>query len=279
MSSSPNIPVKTQTLEVDGASLHYEVRGQGPLLAMIGAPMDANAFTPIAELLATDYTVLTADPRGVQRSTVQDANQDSTPEIRAEDLSQLITAVDAGPAIVFGSSGGAVTSLALAQAHAEQLSTVIAHEPPLAELLENHEQILRETDATIAAYQSEGLLAGWKLFFAHASIEMPPGALEYMFGGERTTQQISDDNHFFLHEMKLSTHWQPDIARLSSVPINLIIGVGDDSAGQFCDRTCTALAKALNTEATHFPGGHTGFVEDPANFAVRLRSVLAEVRS
>ena len=33
---------------------------------------------------------------------------------------------------------------------------------------------------------------------------------------------------------------------------------------------------ALGTEPTMFPGGHTGFAEDPAGFAARLRSVLRE---
>ena len=53
-----------QTLEVPGARLYYEVRGQGPLVVLAGAPMDAGPFGPLAELLAADYTVLTTDPRG-----------------------------------------------------------------------------------------------------------------------------------------------------------------------------------------------------------------------
>ena len=32
------------SLEVPGARLHYEVRGQGPLVALVGAPMDANCL-------------------------------------------------------------------------------------------------------------------------------------------------------------------------------------------------------------------------------------------
>jgi hypothetical protein len=41
-----------------------------------------------------------------------------------------------------------------------------------------------------------------------------------------------------------------------------------------CDRTSTALAAGLEVAPTMFPGGHTGFVDDPEAFATRLRAVM-----
>ena len=84
--------------------------------------------------------MLTTDPRGVNRSPMVDPDQDSTPELRADDLSRLLTHLDAGPATVFGSSGGAVTALALAQYRPDLVDMVIAHEPPLNEMLADREQ-------------------------------------------------------------------------------------------------------------------------------------------
>jgi hypothetical protein len=40
----------TGTLRVPDARLHYEVRGRGPLVALVGAPMGAAAFEPLADL-------------------------------------------------------------------------------------------------------------------------------------------------------------------------------------------------------------------------------------
>jgi hypothetical protein len=34
------------TLEIPGGSLYYEVRGAGPLVVLVGAPMDARSFAP-----------------------------------------------------------------------------------------------------------------------------------------------------------------------------------------------------------------------------------------
>src|SRR5262249_58250887 len=98
-------------------------------------PMDAGPFGPLADLLAGDYTVLTTDPRGINRSPVDDPGQDSTPEMRADDLSRLVAQADAGPAVVLGSSGGAVSALALGQAHPEKVLGAVGIERPLLELL------------------------------------------------------------------------------------------------------------------------------------------------
>ena len=61
----------TQTLEVPGAVLTYDVRrsgtGDAPVLLLIGLPMGAAGFGTLAGYF-TDRTVVTYDPRGVERS-------------------------------------------------------------------------------------------------------------------------------------------------------------------------------------------------------------------
>ena len=106
---------KRAILDLPGARLHYEIRGQGPLIALVGAPMDAAAFAPLADHLATGHTVLTCHPRGIRRGTVTDPDADFTPETRASDLARLLDVCDAGPATDLGSSGEAATALTLVQ--------------------------------------------------------------------------------------------------------------------------------------------------------------------
>ncbi|MGN9844337.1 alpha/beta fold hydrolase [Nonomuraea sp. H19] len=271
-----HLTATAQTLRVPGARLHYQVRGQGPLVALVGAPMDADAFEPLAHLLATDHTVLTTDPRGIKRSVLDDPDQDSTPELRADDLSRLLTHLDVGPAAVLGSSGGAITALALAQAHPEQVHTVIAHEPPLVELLDDSDQIHAQTDDIIATYLAGDVIGAWAKFMTQANITMPEGAIEAMFGGERDPQVVADERRWFAHELRATTHWRPDLDALRSAATRIVVGIGDDSAGEECDHTSRALAAALGIEPTMFPGGHTGFAEDPDHFATPLRAVLHE---
>src|SRR5690348_14263214 len=123
-------------LKLDTAELAYDVRGplptddRRPPLLMIGQPMTASGFGALASYFP-DRTVITYDPRGLGRSTRTDGRTDHTPTDQAEDVHALIEAVGAGPVELFGSSGGAVTALALVAAHPDDVITLVAHEPPL----------------------------------------------------------------------------------------------------------------------------------------------------
>src|SRR5439155_22098314 len=94
------VPMTTERLEVPGASLYYEVRGSGPVLLMMpGGPADAGAFRRIAENLASDYTVVTYDPRRLSHSTLEAPVQgERTVEFRADDVHRLLTATATAPA-------------------------------------------------------------------------------------------------------------------------------------------------------------------------------------
>ena len=250
-------------LRVAGAELHYEVRGTGPLLVLVGCPMDAAAFAPLADQLAADYTVVTTDPRGINRSTVDEPDRDVTPETLAADLSHLLAHLDAGPAVVFGSSGGAVSALALALAHPEQVHTVIAHEPPLDELLDDRDRLRVETEDIVATYLAGDTAGAWAKFLAQANIVLTDEEMSAGWPDEPDPQAAADELFFFAHTLRPTTWWQPDIEALRTGPTRIVVGLGDASVGQSCERTSTALADELGIATTSFPGGHIGFVERP----------------
>ncbi|MGI5181229.1 alpha/beta fold hydrolase [Dactylosporangium sp. CA-152071] len=258
------------TLRVPDATLYYEVRGRGPLLVLAGAPMGTRFLAPLADLLAADHTVLTTDPRGVGGSVPDDPDADSTPQLRAADLAALIAHLDAGPAAVFGTSGGAVTGLALAQSHPSVMHTLVAHEPPVTELLPDAAGQRVAIEDIIATYASGDVPGAWMKFLVNANIPMDPSAAP----PPPDAQQEADERFWFLHEMRGTTLFQPDLAALRSSGVRIVVAVGEDSTGQICDRTSAALATELGTDRAVFPGGHIAFVEDPATFAPRLREVL-----
>ena len=264
----------TMSLAVPGARLHYEVRGTGPLVLLTAAPMDARSFEPLAELLAGDHTVLTTDPRGINRSPVDHPGRDSTPQERADDLARLLTHLDAGPAVALGSSGGAVSVLALAQLAPELVHTVIAHEPPLQQLLPDREQLDAATEEMIATYLAGDVAGAWQQFLRIADIELPLEVVEQMFLADRSPQTVADEHFQFAHMLRATASWQPDLNRLRSVPTRIVVGIGEESAGQLCDRASRALAEALGSEPEMFPGDHIGFAEVPDAFAERLRKLL-----
>ena len=262
------------TLDVPGARLHYELRGSGPLIALVGAPMDATAFAPLADLLATDHTVLTTDPRGINRSSVDHPDRDSTPVERAADLAALLRHVDAGPATVLGSSGGAVTVLALVESAPELVHTAIPHEPPLDELLPDHADLYDKTEQMIATYLTGDTRSAWKQFMEIGNLQMPDEVFEMFFGTPREGQDALDEHFQFAHMLRATVRFRPDIEALRAAPTRLVVGIGEESAGELCDRTSRALADLLGLEPTLFPGDHIGFADHPEAFGVRLREIL-----
>ena len=155
----------THVLAHAQADITYDVRGPLPTedgrppLMMIGQPMDATGFRALAEHFQ-DRTVVTYDPRGMGRSTRHDGRVDASPTVQAEDVHAVIDALGAGPVDLFASSGGAVTALALVAAHPQDVATIVAHEPPLPELLPDAEAAKRAAAAVQEAYERSGWGAG-----------------------------------------------------------------------------------------------------------------------
>src|SRR3954451_24246969 len=159
----------TLTFETAGADIAYDIDGPLPTadgrppLFMIGQPMTAAGFRTLASHLP-DRTVVTYDPRGLGRSTRRDGRVDNAPTIQAEDVHALIEALGAGPVELFGSSGGAVTALALVAAHPGDVTTLGAHEPPLIPVLPDAEAAGRARAGVRDVYEAKGSGAGMATF-------------------------------------------------------------------------------------------------------------------
>lgn len=275
MTTTPLTAPTTGLLDVGDARLHHELRGSGPLVVLVAAPMDADAFAPLADLLATDRTVLTTDPRGIRRSTVADPDADATVELRADDVAALVAHVGLGPAeLVVGSSGGAVTLLDLATRHPDAARVVVAHEPPLHAVLPDDAELAERTRRMVDTHLSGDVVGAWQQFMEIADIPMPPELVAQMFGGDRTPQDVADDHMQFAHMLWPTVRYQPDVDALRASPTRVVVGIGEESTGQLCDRSSRALAALLGVEPVLFPSDHIGFVEDPPAFAARLREVL-----
>ena len=283
--------VTTHTLSVPGATLTYDVRPNDasgePALVLIGSPMGAAGFGTLAGHFA-DRTVVTYDPRGVERSQKADPASESTPEQHADDVHRVIEALGAGPVDLFASSGGAVNALALVARHPEDVRTLVAHEPPLAAILPDREGALAASRAVAATYRRSGLGAGMAHFIAivsHVGEFSPddavqPGPDPAMFGmpteddGSRTDPLLGQN-------MITCTHYEPDFAALRAASTRIVLVAGEESEGTLANRGAHALAERLGTEAVAFPSGHGGFLGgeygqmgDPDAFAARLRRVL-----
>ncbi|MEU4190410.1 alpha/beta hydrolase [Kribbella sp. NPDC026611] len=280
----------TQTLDVPGATLTYDVRGDltnRPVLLMIGSPMAASGFPTLASHFA-DRTVVTYDPRGVERSVRHGELSELSPEDHAADLAALIEHLDAGPVDIFASSGGAVNALALTARRPDLINTLVAHEPPLAAILPDSENALGAVADMYETYQRDGMGAGMAKFIALVGFdgEIPddytqqPAPDPAMFG--LPTEDDGSRNDALLGQnLRGCTSYQPDFDALAKAKDRIIIGVGEESTNQLAGRGGHATAARLGLTPVTFPSGHGGFLGNeygqpgkPAEFATTLRAAL-----
>src|SRR5256884_2912634 len=164
----------THVLETAEVDIAYDVRGPLPTadgrppLFRTGQPMEASGFATLASLFP-DRTVITYDPRGLGRSTRKDGRVDNAPTVQASDVHAVIEALGAGPVEMFASSGGAVTALALVAAYPNDVTTLVAHEPPLIPVLPDAAAAERARAGFRDAYQAKGPGAGMAAFIAMTS--------------------------------------------------------------------------------------------------------------
>jgi pimeloyl-ACP methyl ester carboxylesterase len=271
--------VKTKTLEVPGASLYYEVRGSGPVLLMIpGGPMDADGFTGIAERLADEYTVVTYDCRGNSRSPMEGAWDDLTVGLFADDARRLLDALSSVPADVLGSSGGATYALDLVARYPGRVRTLVAHEPPVSELLPDAARWHALNEEIGETYRSEGVFAAMQKFSRGVGFGDggPPQGEQTPAAAAAMARMGGNVELFAGRLIPLIGNYEPDVAALQKSTTRIVVGVGDESAPeQMTYRTSHRLAEKLGGQPVPFPGGHGGFGSHPDAFAATLREVLA----
>jgi pimeloyl-ACP methyl ester carboxylesterase len=282
----------TYTLEAPGTTITYDIRKGpegAPVLVLIGSPMGAGGFVTLASHFP-DRTVVTYDPRGVERSTKADPTTVSTPDQHSDDLHRIIDEVGLGPVDLFASSGGAVNALALVARHPEQVRTLVAHEPPLAAILPDREGAMAVTRAIGDTYQRSGFGPAMAQFIAAVSYKGPmtaefaaqPAPDPAMFGLPATDDGSRTDPLLF-QNIITCTHYEPDFDALRAASTRIVMAAGAESDGEMAHRGAEAVAERLGTTPVAFPDGHGGFLGgeygqtgEPDAFAAKLREVLSE---
>ena len=186
---------------------------------------------------------------------------------------------------IFASSGGAVNALALVAQHPEQVRTLVAHEPPAAQVLPDREAALAAAADIQETYERDGLGPAMAKFIALTSLKGPipadfadqPAPNPADFGLPTEDDGSRDDP--LLGNMIPGTHYEPDFDALRAASTRIVRRGGSRIRGRAdLPRRAWRSRSDSGRRPSIFPSHHAGFLGgefgqqgDPDAFAATLR--------
>ncbi|MCA9878331.1 MAG: alpha/beta hydrolase [Thermomicrobiales bacterium] len=268
---------QTGEVEANGVTIHYtRTGGNKPVLVMAhGVTDDGLCWSPLARELEDDYDIIMVDARGHGQSDGPAGSYG--PDVQAEDLAGLITALGLEKPAVLGHSMGAGTALVLAGAHPDLVGSILLEDPPawwtewydtpearelvagMKERALNYKTLTRDEVVAAGAEGHQGWSDAELQPWADAKVAFSPNVLVVFEPSNRA-----------------NVDWPVTLGRIAC-PV-LLIMADEDRGGIITEERAAAL-KALTpqTEVAHIPGaGHNIRREQFGPYIDVVRTFLRE---
>ena len=265
-------------LKVPGAGLYYETHGSGSLILMVpGAAGQADPFKRVTEQLAAHYTVVIYDRRGFSRSQLDGPqNYAHRLETEADDVRRLIEHLSDKPATVFGTSSGGIVALEVLTRHPSVVRTLVPFEPPAMRQLSDGQKWMNFLFEVYDLYRQRGIEPALEKFRHQTFVESDRQA---MAGAPKNEYTLSNANYWFEHELHQYPAVDLDLDALKAHADRIVLMAGRESRGYPTYEVNVELGKKLGLDLIELPGGHVGFLTQPAEFAREFVHALAQTQS
>ena len=259
---------------VNGTELYYEIRGAGPpLLLVMGGSGDAGHFEAISDLLSDEFTVVTYDRRGNARSLAPAGWKTTSPEEQADDAAGLLAALVRSPAVVCGTSSGAVFALCLLARHPGALRGAILHEPALFAFLDDLDAVRAPLRARIqSAMEMGGPEAATEPWWRYVGGD---DAWDKLAPDLRERMRRSSETLFGI-ELGTYERYLPDDETLAAVAPRVRLLVSADGLPPYTE-VARRLGRRLGRDVEVTPGTHVAYHDHPVEFAQALRGLVREL--
>jgi len=245
--------------------LYFEVRGTGDSVLLVpGTPGDAGQFDGLADVLAESYQVITYDRAGASRSA---ATSTTGVDHHADDAAGLLRDLASGPAVVYGTSNGALVALELALRHPSLVSRVVLHEPPLLSVLADPAPVGAMLGEVIGTAMERGgppaaLEAFLRFAYGDAVVDAWPEPFR--------ARMFANADAVFATELPAFQSYRPDDASLRTLDVPVVVAVGEDQDAPFFHEAADWIADRVDVTVTSTPGAHGPQFTCPEALAQKL---------
>lgn len=264
---------KSGLVEVNGAKIYYETRGRGPSVIFVsGATGDAGLLTKVPDFLADEFTVVTYDRRGNSRSPRPDGWAQTSADEQGDDLAGLIEVLEIAPAVIFGTSAGAIIGLNTILRHEDLLRGAILHEPAMMSVLEHPEEAM----GVVQPIVDEGMAKGGPRGGFEAFLGFAAGDDLKALDPETVDRMLGNAEVFFGLEFGKLESWRPTEDALAKVKIPVQVMAGEETAPFFAE-TSAWIAQRLGRKVVTAIGAHMSYLNRPQEFADTIRPFLRKL--
>jgi pimeloyl-ACP methyl ester carboxylesterase len=263
------------TLNCSGVELGWDRVGRGlPLVLVHGAWSNRRTWDPVFLPLSEHVTAIRYDRRGYGESQ----RPGTDPDTHTADLLSLIRTLGIDQVVLVGNSLGGLIAIQAALRASDVVRLVIAHEPPLLELLDSRPElgavanrVRTALDRTLDAARSGNHRQAAQVFVEQMS--SAPGTWEYL--PPEMQQEYVENVEAFLAEAPARHQGMLSASALGGLGDRLVITRGDRSSlylRSICDELCRLLPRA---QAHVFrSAGHVPHQSVPADFVEKTLELV-----
>ena len=256
-----------------GSDLYHEEVGEGePILLIHPSGSTGSTWGPVVEELTRVGRVITYDRRGYARSGGEPVRKLST---HSADAAALLESLQAPPAVVVGTSSGAMIALDLAVRRPDLVHAVVEHEGPwrFTRHLPTGPQL--RTFATMGSFVLRARHSDAAEVLLRSAYAYREGGTAWDAFPEEWRRAGRENGKATLWDFLISIGNHPAAAELASIEVPVVCSYGSRSP-DFMARRTRSLAAVIPTARTHRIEGaaHAAPFDAPADFVQLIADTI-----
>ncbi len=267
-------------IELEGANIHYETIGQGPILIFIpGANGTGDIFIPLAKQLQDQFTVIAVDRRGYGQSKLtkplpkyaEDPHNQYRVKCDAEDIAALAKHLSNEPVYILGSSSGSIVAMHVLKEHPDIVKKIAFHEPPINSFLPDRKKWQEENEDIVQTAFHQNMNVAMKKFATALNVApIDAKSMSKPADTDGDSKRVQEMLNWFRYEIRQYTSSDITLDDFQPYIDRIVLLNGLDSKGSFPQDVNQYISEQLGLEIINIPGGHLGYIQKSEEFAKAL---------